>query len=58
MVGIQLAECCWLYGRFACRADPSVVIGMFVHGSHDTEGRGCGGLSDTCKYVDKVGVHN
>jgi hypothetical protein len=57
MVGIQLAECCWLYGRFACRADPSVVIGMFVHGSHDTEGRSCVSFSDTCMYDDRVEVY-
>ena len=35
MVDIQLAKSCWLYGRFACRADPSGLIGMFVHEIYD-----------------------
>jgi hypothetical protein len=44
MVNIQLAKSCWLYGRFAYRANPSGVIGMFVHDGQDS----CVRLSGTC----------
>jgi hypothetical protein len=44
MVDIQLAKSFWRYGRFACTAYPSGVMGMFVHDGHNS----CVRLSSTC----------